>query len=734
MTQIASLPRPAPPAPTPVRRPSRRVLSAGSRLLALVFALAAPLAGLADTALEYTPLSIPTRDGKSLAADLYYADPAPQPKPVILIQTPYNKNYYRTGAIPGQGGGKSFPVDADYNYVVVDWRGFYGSAAAAVPGYDRGLDGYDCVEWIASQPWSNGKVGTWGSSALGLIQYQTASHHPPHLVCINPQVKDFQTQYEDDYYGGDYRKEQVETIARLGFVTTAAVQAHPDEDAFWRLAQAATAMAPDIAVPALVVGGWYDHYPSDVLRSFQDLVAQSDPSVRAKHRLIVGPWTHSGVDEADQGVLTYPDATALYGQEIQFWDYYLRGVADGWDQTPAVTYYQMGENAWHTASSWADLPREDRALYLQPGGLLAETPPPAGAAPDAFVYDPSDPTPSLGGARFNPFDPSIVDGPQDLSQAIETRGDVVVSSTPVLDQDLRLNGDLSVRLYVSSDRTDTDLCVRLCDVYPDGRSLITTQGIRRLRFRDSFSTETLMTPGQIYPVTVELQDLALTFLAGHRLRIDVCSADCPMYDANRNDGGPMYVTGPAYPATNTIYHDADHPSAVLFQTLPSVALTADFGWAPQNPSAGAPVTFTASASGGTPPYTIAWDLDGAAAAGQSATQAFDAGSRAVTLTVTDDAGGQVTVTKTLAVLPAVVLTSVTPKTNPFRLKISGGPFQAGCQVLLDGQPVPQTVFKSASLVVAKGSGFKAMVPKGTPVQVAVLNPDGSRSPPLTYTR
>ena len=540
--------------------------------LAGILLLASLSLAAADPSLTWTALSIPTRDGKTLAADLYYADTAPQSKPVILIQTPYNKNYYRTGDPSGLGG-KKFPTDAHYNYVVVDWRGFFGSTGADVPGYDRGLDGFDCVEWIAAQPWCDGKVGTWGSSALGVIQYLTARRHPPHLACITPQVKDFQTLYENYYYGGDYRKEHVESLERLGFFSASAILAHPTLDAAWRTAAANSAMAADIGVPALVVGGWYDHFPTDVLRSFEDLRTGSAPAVRGQHRLILGPWLHTGVGESQQGVLEYPDATDLYSTEIRFWDYTLRGVPNGWDQEPVVTYYQMGENAWRTAPSWAGIPRIEKSLYLQPGGGLSEALPPGGSLPDSFLYDPDDPTPALGGSRFDPFDPSVLTGPQDLSQAIETRPDVRVYTTPVLEQDLRVNGALRVELFVSSNRTDTDFCVRLTDVYPDGRSLIMTQGIRRMRFRNSPSTEEFMTPGQIYPVTVDLQDLALTFLSGHKLRVDVCSADYPHFDKNRNDGGPMYTVGPSYSALNAVYHDAIRPSRIVFQT-PAVLVTA----------------------------------------------------------------------------------------------------------------------------------------------------------------
>ena len=159
-----------------------------------------------DVQLEYISLSIPTRDGKLLAADLYYSDSFPLCKPVILIQTPYNKNYYRLATIPGLPGDTMFPVSEYYNYVILDWRGFSGSSDASEVGYDRGLDGYDAVEWIAGQDWCDGNVGTWGSSALGYIQYLTARHQPPHLKCCTPQVKNIKIRYDIYYYGGDYRK------------------------------------------------------------------------------------------------------------------------------------------------------------------------------------------------------------------------------------------------------------------------------------------------------------------------------------------------------------------------------------------------------------------------------------------------------------------------------------------------------------------------------------------------
>jgi len=518
--------------------------------------------------LTYTSIQIPMRDTNRLAADLWFAPPAPQARPVILIQTPYNKNAYRLGVVPGYAS-SGFPVNTNYNYVIVDWRGFYGSIGATVPGYDRGLDGYDCVEWIAAQAWSNGRIGTWGSSALGLIQYQTAFKNPPHLVCCDIRVKDFQTRYDNYYYGSDYRKEHVESLAGLGLADPQTVLAHPDYDFLWQAVENSSHTPQLLRVPALIVGGWFDHFPDTVWRSFSDLLQQSDPAVRDRHRLIFGPWLHGNVGEAVQGALTFPNCTNLFATEITYWDYMLRNLTNnGWARQPVIQYYQMGENFWMQATNWSTVPRLARSFYLRSGGQLAVTLPAAGEGPDQFAYDPNDPTPAFGGSRFNPFDPTVLEGPQDESTNIETRADVLIYSTPVFTNELRLNGGLLLTLYASSDRTDTDFAVRLTDVYPDGRSFIMTQGIQRGRFRDSASVEHLLTPGTVYAIEIPLQNLALTFRTGHRLRLAISSAIYPHFDRNWNDGGPMYTNGTPLVATNRIFHDAAHPAHLDFQVLP----------------------------------------------------------------------------------------------------------------------------------------------------------------------
>ena len=513
---------------------------------------------------SYIPMSIQMRDDKYLAADLYTIDTL-VPKPMVLIQTPYNKFWYRffIGSPEWQ-----IPFDSiNYNYLVVDWRGFYGSAPAESLGYDRGLDGYDLVEFIASQQWSNGEIGTWGASALGVIQFMTAKHRPPHLTCCVPRVSDYKTAYTDYYYGGDYLKELSQMRDSLGFVPESLILAHYKYDTFWIIVEMLTDYPESINVPMLLVTGWYDHNDDAPLNAFHALRDTSDPAVRDKHKFSVGPWTHSGVGRLQQGELTYPNAVdSLRAISLRMFDYYLRGIQNGYENEPVMRYYQMGENVWNTTNDWYTESDRTDTLYLNEDGVLSLDPPAISNPPDSLLFNPRDPSPSIGGNRFNPFDPSVIVGPRDQQDSVEARSDVVIYTTSVLTEPLIVKGNIQVKLYVSSDCEDTDMSVRITDVYPDGRSMLITEGIRRMRFRNTYTNEELMVPGDTYSVFVELKNVAYTFLPNHQVRVIISSSDYPIYDINLNNGDSLYVPGDTVVATNKIYHEPNILSLVILKT------------------------------------------------------------------------------------------------------------------------------------------------------------------------
>jgi len=526
----------------------------------------------AQTDTLWRELWIPVRTGDSLAADFYSLDSSVT-KPTILIQTPYDKSVYRLASFVMDTTDTSTVWDLrHYNFVTLDWRGFYASADAGSTGYNRGLDGYDCVEWIASRSWSDSMVGTYGSSALGAIQFQTARQHPPHLVCAAPWIIDYKTEYADYYYGGVFMREHITYMEALGFLTVEAILAFPLYSVYWQWVENSTDYADEIAVPMLLVSGWFDHYPASVVRAFHDLRAESDIAVRDQHKLLMGPWTHSGVGKLVQGELEYP-AAQNYEKPLvkKFFDYYLRGVPNGYDAEPVAQYFIMGSDEWLVSEDWYSIADCNDTFYLHPdGNLYPDVPPLWGTPPDTFAYDPRDPSPAYGANRFNPFDPGMVVGPRDIRDSVETRDDNLIYSTPVLTEPLCVVGRVKARLFVSSNCLDTDFAIRLCDVYPDGRSMVLSIGILRGRLRESLSTETLMSPGTVYEIEVETGAIAQIFLPGHRLRVVITSAIYPQFDRNLNNGGPMYEEGDTLIATNLIYHSEGTPSALILPVSTSI--------------------------------------------------------------------------------------------------------------------------------------------------------------------
>lgn len=532
-----------------------------------------------------TPIvdSIPMSDGKKLAADIYIPSGMTS-GPVILIQTPYNRLLYRANALPlGVNGNIN---SSNYIFVVVDWRGFYGSAhAATLSPPPQGLDGYYVVEWIASQTWSNGKIGTAGASALGKIQFQTAKYNPPHLTCINPSVAAPQFSFYEYYPNGDLRTEYLDKLDQLGFGLKNAVMNNQVYNTAWQVTESTNFYPDSIRVPCFMIGGWYDHNVKDMLEFFPAIVSHSPAGIGSKHRLLMGPWAHGGhstakVGTAAQGQLTYSNAAGWNDSlALLYFDYYLRGQTNGWDQSPVVQYYQMGENTWHSSASWPIAGPVATDFYMHSAGSLDNTVPTTTADSVSYSYDPADPSPTYGGPTLRS---DLAQGPYDQSDSVESRHDIAIFSTGVLPQDVVMRGNAVVHFRVSSDRHDTDFEVRLTDVYPDGRSMILDHAPFRMRFRNgNRATDTAdIIPGQVYDAVMTLPYTCNTFLAGHRIRIDVTSSNYPAFNRNMNNDAAMYpnnsldtLINPLV-ATNTLYTNSTNASYV---TLPLVGYTAPNG-------------------------------------------------------------------------------------------------------------------------------------------------------------
>ena len=538
------------------------------------FLLYLPL--LVQSQIFLTPLedSIPMRDGKKLAADVYKPSGCSQ-CPTILIQTPYNRKTFRAG-LPF---GTRLDIDSSpYNFVVVDWRGFYGSLKAFKLNANRGEDGYDVVEWIAVQSWSDGQIATWGPSALANIQYLTAREHPPHLVCAVPVVGAPQTKYEEYYPGGALKKGYVEQLDALGFGLSGFILANQVKNIVWDIAERSSYYPDEIGVPMFMIGGWYDHNIAVSLEFFQGLQTLSADSVKNQHKFLIGPWVHGGTGlafpgSAIQGELNYPEAAHRNDTLTrQFLDYYLLQTPNGWEQQAPVTFYQMGENRWEYAQQWPVHINTHR-LYLRPDLRLDFQNEPV-EHHLALTYDPRDPSPTVGGATLQL---GLNQGPYDQKNQVENRNDHLIFSTAVLEQDVRIQGRVKLNLLLSSNRLDSDVAIRLTDVYPDGRSMLVNDGIRRLRFRNGFRAQdtSVLNMRQIYPIEVELPDVALTFQAGHQIRVIITGSNYPRYDPNLNNGGEMYVAGDTLIAQNTFYMGGIYDAYVELPTEQALAVDED---------------------------------------------------------------------------------------------------------------------------------------------------------------
>jgi putative CocE/NonD family hydrolase len=549
------------------------------------------------------------RDGVTLRADIYRPD-APGKFPVLLERTPYNKaNEIETGYLAARRG---------YVTVIEDCRGRYASEGEWYPFKHESQDGYDTVEWAASLPSSNGKVGMFGGSYVGATQMLTAIAHPPHLAGIFPVVTasnyhenwTYQggafTQWFDESWTSGLAQDTLNRHVARSTDAMAAIRAlplenyslfpapptlgnaglqklapyfldwlhHPNYDDYWKQ-WSIEADYSRIRVPAFHVGGWYDLFLGGTLRNYEGIKAHGGTdAARQGQRLLVIVGGHAGlgrqVGDVDFGAQSVIDLNKLM---LRWYDGLLKGEANGLAQEKPVKYFAMGVNEWREADVWPPPGERPTRFYLHSAGkansVLGDgtliTNPPHGETPDRFVYDPSDPVPTIGG-RLCCDSLHLEPGARD-QRPNEARQDVLVYSTPVLTHNLDVTGPVHLELYASSTAVDTDFTAKVIDVSPDGFARNVTGGILRARYRNSAETPEYLTPGEVYKFTIDLWATSNVFLKGHRLRLEVSSSNFPRFDRNLNTGESPETGSRWVKATQTIYHDSAHPSALVLPVM-----------------------------------------------------------------------------------------------------------------------------------------------------------------------
>ncbi len=563
-------------------------------------------------------LPVAMRDGVTLATDVY-RPAGDSPHPVVLLRLPYNKEQ---PALLFLAGDILRIAHAGYAVVVQDCRGTWQSGGEFSPFFQEASDGVDTIAWAAAQPWSTGVVGTMGASYYGATQWLAAMESPPALKAMAPFITTDQYYDKWTYQGGAFQLGFILQWATATFGVAEAVRrvvagratgasigeaiadadavaerywhtpladlpglgdrapyvadwlAHPEYDAYWQ------AIAPceryaGITAPALNFGGWYDLFLGGTLENYTAMKS------RTRQKLVIGPWVHGyngGVyAERNFGLMAHDAVADVTAEQIRWFDHWLKGLENGVPDEKPVKIFVMGADAWREEADWP-LPDTDwQCWYLHSAGRAGrdledgtlDTRTPGSEPHDAYLYDPHDPVPTVGGATFLPgLFVAANAGPRD-QRAIEARADVLTYTSAVLTRDLEVTGPVRLVLYVRSDAPDTDFTGKLCDVYPDGRAMILTDGILRARYRESFTAPRPLRAGEIHRLEIDLVATANVFRAGHRIRLEVSSSNFPRFDRNTNTGGVIARESAAdfRIAHNEIWHDERHASHLVLPVI-----------------------------------------------------------------------------------------------------------------------------------------------------------------------
>lgn len=555
-------------------------------------------------------------DGVRLANDVYFPRGAKQGRhPTVLIRLPYNKRTYGEAREMGE-----FFASHGYITVVQDFRGTSGSEGQYRPFQGERRDTSETLDWIVRQAWSNGRVGTFGCSALGETQMVlAAARHPAHAAMISladggalgvvPGRVDAFGWYEGGIFnlasgfgwflehggldpsrtppsnvdvdaaiwglpsGELMRRHRSDATGYERFLTT------PLSDPAW--ARDDFVSADDhFATPALQITTWQDQAVDATLA--MSLMMNRDASVQGaanRNHVIIAPGNHCNFLEVPKGgrvadLAVGPESYLPYASWYLAWfDHWLRGQPLRLALPPYLLYV-TGEDKWVESSQWPlpdvsyqrwNLQSQGHANSWRGDGVLSLQPPTTQVA-DSFRYDPAHPVPTRGGPFCCTANPALRPGPVDQRE-VEERDDVLVYSSPALAQGVRVLGPIEAELTVMSDAPDTDIVAKLVDVDPAGVAINVQEGALRLRFRDGLQHPQLMQPGKPYTVRVPMRALGHYFKAGHRIRLQVTSSNFPRLERNLNTGGRNFDEATGRVANNTVLHGPGAPSALILPVL-----------------------------------------------------------------------------------------------------------------------------------------------------------------------
>ncbi len=542
--------------------------------------------------IDLKDLAVPMRDGVVLRADVYL--PAGSGRwPAILIRTPYDRHSQTTR-------GYAFFAEHGYTVVTQDVRGRNGSDGVFGSIAQEGPDGNDTVNWIAKQPWSNGRVGMTGASYVGITQWWAAVQNNPHLMAIFPLVSG-DDEYMDRYYspGGALKlghrliwlsenltPKGIRTPAYDSYIhhlplkssdivaTTRPVDMwripleHASYDRFWQKLSIRQRLT-DLHVPVCSVGGWFDNYGESDLDAFSRLAKRGLPV-----ETWIGPWSHTFVTHyktIDFGSAASP---RIKTWQLQWFNRFLKTPETTAPFQPILHIFVMGPDTWREEHEWPLARTKYTPYYLDSHGEANTAAGDGELLPgfsanhpaDHFVYDPQNPVPTTGGAICcNPE--LMAPGPLDQT-AVEKRRDVLVYTSRPLHEEVEVTGPVGATIYISTSANDTDFTAKLVDVFPDGRSLLVSDGIARLRYRMSLSEPVFVKRNTPYQIHIDAGVTSWVFAPGHRIRLEISSSNFPRFDRNLNSSRSNADEYKVTRAFQTLYHERRYPSVLVLPVIP----------------------------------------------------------------------------------------------------------------------------------------------------------------------
>ncbi|CAF4191419.1 unnamed protein product [Rotaria sp. Silwood2] len=575
-----------------------------------MFSRLAKIKGNGSIEPAFVTARVPMRDHVELTVD-YFLVSSTDRYPAIVEITPYGRALQR----PNFRNEASYWMKHDYAFIIADARGTGDSGGEFIFFSHEGKDGYDLIEWIARQPWSNGRVGMRGASYSGENQWYAARERPPHLLCITPSATPAGPMHEVPYVNGAFALSwSLNWIgSSLNIMKSSSVEAHPNPmtwlnhrplrtldvyavgrelplyrtfldhptyDDFWHQISFIPNDFARINIPTLSFTGWFDSTLTGTIEHYQNIRRFS--SLKEDHFLIVGPYSHSTAPDGGYDYLTdepvpnigdipVPKNGLLRARDMtrQFYEWCLKDKQrPNWQP---IRIFLTGSNEWMTLNVFPPEHAYEKSLFLMSEGhansitgdgrLQWELP--VATVVDHYRYDPKDPL--VIDMNKKPYEL-----PVDIN-CLLYRNDVLVYTSEILNSSLTVIGNIIIELAFSSSARDTDLVIQLMDVMPDGSSIKLGSGFSsqlRLRYRDGFDREVLMTPGTTYFVSIDLNEIGHTFLPQHRIRLAVTSSFYPWLSANPNTGSPIATdTQSSIVADQTIYYTSSQPSRIRMMVV-----------------------------------------------------------------------------------------------------------------------------------------------------------------------